>query len=155
MQFHWIGSIFGESEISETLCCWFDRNVLLQGSEVKPAPAQIMIIYQYEYNPPPTWFIMQRESEWKWRVLEWRNILYELKMIYALIKRKMLRWGVLSRKKTERSSHSDYRITLTWLRGLIFAAVREDLPAWLAAVDNAEAEILWVNHRNIPIWTWI
>lgn len=48
---------------------------------------------------PPTWFIMQRESEWKWRVLEWRNILYELKMIYALIKKKMLRWGVLSRKK--------------------------------------------------------
>lgn len=52
MQFHWIGSIFRESEISETLCCWFDRNVLLQGSEVKPEPAQIMIIYQYEYNPP-------------------------------------------------------------------------------------------------------
>lgn len=50
-------------------------------------------------TPPPTWFIMQRESEWKWRVLEGRNILYELKMIYALIKRNMLRWGVLSWKK--------------------------------------------------------
>lgn len=46
-----LGSIFRESEISETLCCWFDRNVLLQGSEVKPEPAQIMIIYQYEYTP--------------------------------------------------------------------------------------------------------
>lgn len=81
---------------------------------VKALPALIMIIYQYEYNfhmiydVARVWFL-PRSSKSK------ENILYVMKMIYALIKIKMLSWGFF-RDKTEVVSYREQYSVFGWMR---------------------------------------